>query len=237
MFDDRRLPYVLIRTLSLDALKQSEEGLVTADCGVMLPRLARVTAAVGFADLCFAAGIPGSVGGGVYMNAGAHDKSLGETVKCVTALHPSSGKIKTYFNKELNFCYRKSIFKTNNEIVLQATLQLTTRIAPTAAQAGIKALLAHRAATQPLHLPSAGSVFLRPATGEPMGKILEELGLKGHRCGNAAVSEKHAGFIVNLGGATAEDVLQLISDIQNIVQKERGFRPETEIRYITEKKE
>lgn len=170
------------------------------------------------------------------MNAGAHGKALGDLVKYVVCFEPDTSKITTYFNKELNFCYRNSVFQTNNAVVLQAAFHLKERAEPSAIQAQIGVLLDKRKATQPLQLPSAGSAFLRPASGEPMGKILDELGLKGLRCGNAAVSQKHAGFIVNLGGATAADVLALIAKIQRIVEKEHGFRPITEIRYITEKK-
>jgi len=235
LFDDTDLPSVLVRTLYLDALRWEKNGLLLADCGVMLPRLARCAAAEGYADLCFAAGIPGTVGGGVYMNAGAHGKSLGELVKHVVCFEPDIGKITTYFNKELNFNYRKSNFQSNNAVALQVALQLKECAEPSKLQTQIGALLDKRKDTQPLQLPSAGSAFLRPESGEPMGKILDELGLKGLRCGNAAVSQKHAGFIVNLGGATAADVLALIAEIQRIVKKERGFRPIAEIRYITEK--
>jgi len=236
LFDDTDLPSVLVRTVRLDAVKWEGNGILRADCGVLLPRLAHCTAKAGYGDLCFAAGIPGTVGGGIYMNAGAHGKDLGSLIKYVVCYEPYGDKITTYFNKELSFCYRKSDFQTNNAIILQAAFQLVDLAPPAVLQARIKAFLARRRDTQPLQQPSAGSVFLRPDSGEPMGKILDELGLKGMRCGNAAVSSKHAGFIVNLGGATAADVLTLIGKIQEIVEKERGFRPVPEIRYITEKK-
>ena len=232
LFDDAHLPHVLIRMLRLDGLRIGGDGVVIADCGVMLPHLARRAADCGFADLCFAVGIPGTVGGGIYMNAGAHGSCLGELVDRATVFLIDRNEITTYFNNELNFSYRKSEIQRNNAIVLQVAFHLTDKVAPHVAQERIKGLLARRAAMQPLHLPSAGSAFLRPATGEPMGRILDELGLKGLRCGNAAVSEKHAGFIVNLGGATAADVLALVALIQKIVQKERGFCPQSEICYV-----
>ena len=235
LFDDRHLPAVIVRTTHLDAIKRVGNDLLLCDCGVRLPHLFRVAAALGFTDLLFASGIPGTVGGGVYMNAGAYGKSLGELVKSVTVFQSDRRKIKTYFSKELTFNYRKSLFQDNNDVILQVALKLSQRDEQEKILESAQRLAAHRAASQPLTMPSAGSAFLRAATGESMGKIIDELGLKGLRCGNAAVSEKHAGFIVNLGGATASDVLLLISNIQEIVEKKCGFRPETEIRYITEK--
>ena len=235
LFDDEALPKVIVRTTRLDAVKKGEDGLLLCDCGASLQRIFRLAATLGFSDLLFASGIPGTVGGSVYMNAGAYGSSIGELVKYATAFQVDSCKIRTYFNKELNFNYRSSDFQRNSAVILQVALQLSRYGEPREIVASARQLAARRAAAQPLSMPSAGSTFLRTENGESMGKIIDELGLKGLRCGNAAVSEKHAGFIVNLGGATASDVRLLILSIQEIVEKKYGFRPVPEIRYITEK--
>ncbi len=236
LFADGTLPIALIRTVCLDGVRAVDGGVI-ADCGVSLPRLARRVAAWGFADLAFAAGIPGTLGGAVFMNAGAHQMALGDLVEWVRVLLPQSGEIKTYFHQKLSFSYRNSYFQHKNEIILQVCLHLQDSADPARISTDMRAMLAHRAATQPLGQPSAGSVFLRTENGVSMGKIIDELGLKGTRCGNAAISEKHAGFIVNLGGATAADVCHLIDIVKRITEEKRGFQPKTEIRLITGKEE
>ncbi len=232
LFWDTAIPLALIRTTSLTGVRVGNGELI-ADCGISLPRLSRLAAGLGFLDLAFAAGIPGTLGGGAYMNAGAHGKSLGDLVKWVKILSPKSGEIRTVFNEELSYSYRDSVFQRENYIILQACLALQERSEQDAIATKTKALLLHRAATQPLSLPSAGSVFRRGSNGEPLGKIIDELGLKGMRCGNAAISEKHAGFIVNLGGASASDVCTLIACVQGIVKRKKGFVPELEIKTIS----
>lgn len=167
------------------------------------------------------------------MNAGANGKELSDVIKWVKALDIEAGKIRTFFNKELSFSYRNSVFQGNKHIILQVCLSLKERCEPSAAMAHIRVNLARRADTQPLHLPSAGSAFRRPPSEEPVSRVIDELGLKGMRCGGAAVSCKHAGFIVNQGDATAEDVECLIAAIQAIVKKKRGFLPEVEIQRIS----
>jgi len=232
LFGDGHLPLALIRTTNLSGVRR-EGGDVIADCGVGMPRLARRVAEWGFSDLAFACGIPGTLGGGATMNAGAHDGALGSHVKWAKVLFPKTGKITTLFNEELSYSYRNSVFQRENIIILQICVALQCREDPRAVKEKMKAYLARRAATQPLALPSAGSVFRRRESGESLGQILDELGLKGMRCGHAAVSEKHAGFIVNLGGATAADVQTLIAAIKRIVKRKRGFEPFVEIQTIT----
>ncbi len=219
----------LISTRGLRGIVQITPDLWRVDAGVMLPRLSRMVGKAGFDDLTFACGIPGTVGGGVVMNAGAHGKCLGNCIESVVAYAPDNDKIKTYVKKELNISYRKTIFQGNNEIVLCAVLSWTDQAEPAAIAAKTEALLAARAASQPLAEPSAGSTFRRPSPEVPLGKIFDELGLKGLTHGGAAVSEKHAGFIVNRGGATAADVSALIEMMQTITEREKGFRPVTEL--------
>ncbi|MBR7112457.1 MAG: UDP-N-acetylmuramate dehydrogenase [Clostridia bacterium] len=231
LFPDGHLERVLIRTSRLTGVRREGSAFIV-DCGVSLPRLSRLAASLGFSDLAFACGIPGTVGGGVFMNAGAHGKSLGELVKWVKVLCPETGKIKTIFNEELSFSYRNSAFQQNNHIILQVCLSLFEAQDPDAVAAKIKANLLQRSATQPLSFPSAGSVFRRRSEGEPLGRIIDDLGLKGIRCGGAVVSEKHAGFIVNLGDAKAEDVKTLIAIIKGIVKRKKGFEPDVEIKIL-----
>lgn len=224
----------LISTRGINGIAEVRPDVWRVGAGVPLPRLAHLTGRAGFGDLTFACGIPGTVGGGVVMNAGAHGKCLGACIKSVLAYDAEHDEIKTYFQKELNISYRKTIFQSNNEIVLDAVLTWTEREDPAVIAARADALLAARRAAQPVSEPSAGSTFRRPSPDVPIGRILDELGLKGLTRGGAAVSEKHAGFIVNKGGATAADVLALIGEIQTITQKEKGFRPVTELCRIPE---
>ncbi len=236
LFGDGMLPLALIRTVGLNAIRIMGDEVI-ADCGAALPVLARKTAGCGYGDLTFAAGIPGTLGGGVLMNAGAHERSLGELVEWVKVLVPHSGKIKTYFHQELSFSYRKSDFQAKSEIILQACLRLREAAEPATVEAEMRQMLTRRAKTQPLDFPSAGSIFLRTDEGVSMGKIIDELGLKGTRRGNAMISQKHGGFIVNLGGATAADVCCLIDLVRGITQEKHGFVPKTEIKMITGKEE
>lgn len=231
LFADAFMPIALIRTTALNGLVVQNGELIAA-CGISLPRLAQKAAALGFFDLAFACGIPGTLGGGIYMNAGAHGSDLASLVKWVDVLHPKTGETRTLFNKELSFSYRNSIFQQENIVALRACLALRCPSDLDKIKAQMHALLNCRQATQPVSLPSAGSVFKRINNGASMGKIIDELGLKGMRCGNAAVSQKHAGFIVNLGGAKAADVCTLIDCIKGIVKRKKGIDATTEIRFL-----
>lgn len=231
LFADDAMPIALVRTAALNGVFV-QNGELIASCGASLPHLAQRVAVLGFSDLAFACGIPGTLGGGIYMNAGAHGKDLGDLIKWVDVLYPKTGKIRTLFNKELSFSYRNSIFQQENVVALRACLALRCSLDSDAVKVQMRTLLTHRKATQPVSVPSAGSVFKRAEGDVSMGKILDELGLKGMRCGNAAVSEKHAGFIVNLGGAKAVDVSTLIDCIKGIVKRKRGFEPITEIQFV-----
>lgn len=234
LFDDGLIFRAVICTRRLDACRFLSFGVEVA-AGVSVPLLARRAAARGFGDLVFAAGIPASVGGAVVMNAGAHGKCLGDCVKSVTFFDVDACRKRAYINKELTFSYRKSDFQTLNAVVLRASLFFSACESVTELSRRIGELSAWRRATQPTDMPSAGSTFLRPSPDFSISALIDELGLKGMRVGGAAVSRKHAGFIVNLGGATAADVLTLIEKIQDIIQKERGFRPTPEIRLISNK--
>lgn len=219
----------LITTRHLDYVRQIGDGIFRVCAGVMLPRLSRLTAQAGWADLAFACGIPGTVGGGLYMNAGAYGKCLCDRVLSVRAYDPEHDRIKTYNKNKLNTSYRKTIFQGNNEIALDVTFCFAEPKPSHEILSAMAEYSAARRASQPLSQPSAGSTFRRPSPDVPLGKIFDELGLKGLSHGKAAVSQIHAGFIVNRGGATAADVLALIGEIQTITERKMGFRPETEL--------
>lgn len=232
LFGDDEIKTVLIRTTALDAVRLAENGRLCADCGASLGALTAVAARAGLGGLAFACGIPGTVGGALYMNAGAHGSSILDLTERVLAWDTDCGQIRTLLNEQLNNSYRNSVFQQKNMLILQAVLRLQTDCDPQTIRAEMKALLERRRATQPVTVPSAGSTFRRPAPDICLSKILDELGLRGMQVGGAAVSPKHAGFIVNNGDATARDVRTLIEKIQNIVEREKGFRPIPEIRFL-----
>ena len=224
----------------LDALAiQMGEGLnrvsldgetITAEAGTSLARLGVLAWQHGLTGLEFAHGIPGSLGGGVVMNAGAYGGELKDVLTEVTALFPDG--IRTLRGEELALGYRRSIFTDHPEaVVLRAKLTLTRGDAD-AIKARMEELAAKRRASQPLELPSAGSTFKRPE-GHFAGTLIEQCGLKGTRVGGAEVSTKHAGFVVNAGGATCADVLALIKKVQNTVFAATGVKLEPEVKIIS----
>ena len=199
---------------------------VSAMAGETLTKTAVFAREHSLSGLEFAHGIPGTVGGGVYMNAGAYDGSLADVCTGVTAMLPD-GTLREYHGREL-FSYRNSIFQSTDCIIVRAEFALTP--APQEKiRARMQELLEKRRASQPLELPSAGSTFKRPA-GHYAGTLIQQAGLKGKSIGGACVSEKHAGFVVNTGGATAEDVKALIKEVQNQVLEFSGVLLEPEIR-------
>lgn len=231
LFPDGRLSCILIRTLLLDAVAETKTGFV-AQCGASLVRLSYLAARRGMRGLAFACGIPGSVGGAVYMNAGAYGRSLADVVKSVRCYLPDADDIRTYFNDELSYSYRNSRFQSKNEVVLSAELVLEPGADPREILQEMRKQNRARSAVQPLDLPSAGSSFRRLESGVALSRTIDELGLKGLRVGDAAVSQKHAGFIVNLGNASAADVRLLIEKIQKILLKERGILPQPELCFV-----
>ena len=234
LFGDETIETVLIRTVYLDAVQSLPDGRIRALCGVPLGRLAALSAREGFGGLCFAAGIPGTLGGAVFMNAGTNTGEMADVVESAEVLLPEKREIKTLFNQELSFSYRKSYLQDKNAILLSALLKLRSGFDPKLLFEEMRSSNRLRKANQPLEFPSAGSVFRKPDPDIAISKIVDELGLKGRRIGGAEVSKKHAGFIVNVGGATFADVRALIEEIQNTVEREKGFRPIPEIRFIPE---
>lgn len=205
---------------------------LTGGCGVLLGSVGTNASRAGLAGAEFANGIPGTLGGAVYMNAGAYGGQLADIV-CETVCYDLDAKQVLHLdNAAQHFGYRHSVFMEKNYIILSATLQLT-KDEPDAIRARMNDYLARRREKQPLEYPSAGSVFKRPE-GHFAGKLIEDAGLKGLRVGGAEVSPKHAGFIVNVGGATARDVLELIERIREKVYAMSGVTIECEIRTIGE---
>lgn len=205
---------------------------LTGGCGVLLGSVGTNASRAGLAGAEFANGIPGTLGGAVYMNAGAYGGQLADIV-CETVCYDLDAKQVLHLdNAAQHFGYRHSVFMEKNYIILSATLQLT-KDEPDAIRARMNDYLARRREKQPLEYPSAGSVFKRPE-GHFAGKLIEDAGLKGLRVGGAEVSPKHAGFIVNVGGATARDVLELIERIREKVYSMSGVTLECEIRTIGE---
>ncbi|MBQ7713647.1 MAG: UDP-N-acetylmuramate dehydrogenase [Oscillospiraceae bacterium] len=229
LFPDEGLDAVVIATGAMASVRRTGKTELAADAGASLARLAAEAWRAGLTGLEFAHGIPGSVGGGVVMNAGAYDGSLADVLTEATALFPDG--VRTLGADELRLSYRHSVFTDEPEaVVLRASVRLRAG-EPDAIKARMDDLMARRKASQPLEYPSAGSAFKRPA-GQFAGRLIEDAGLKGARVGGAEVSPKHAGFIVNVGGATCADVLALIERIQTAVYDAFGVRLEPEIKIV-----
>ena len=211
----------------MDILEQIDTTHIRVGAGVSMARAATFAANCGLSGLEFAHGIPGSVGGGVYMNAGAYCGEICQVCDSVEVMD-MSGDFRNLPATEMDFSYRHSRLEKEGGIVLSATFVLTPK--PTEEiRATMQDLITRRRNSQPLDLPSAGSAFKRPVGGYAAA-LIDQAGLKGYQVGGAAISEKHAGFAVNLGGATAEDVKKLLSDVSNKVFENTGIRLEPEVR-------
>ena len=206
-------------------------NVLTFGSGVSLAQASKKAAELGLSGMEFAVGIPGSIGGAVYMNAGAYDGEMSKVVKSVRVMD-AAGEVSELSAGELDFGYRHSALQGSGKIVTSVTVELA---------AGDKQAIAEKMADfsnrritkQPLELPSAGSMFKRPP-GYFAGTLIDQTGLKGYTVGGAQVSTKHAGFVVNIGGATAADVLQLISDVQAKVFAAHGVKLEPEVLVLGE---
>lgn len=186
-------------------------------CGYSLSKLSLECAKRGLSGLEFACGIPGSVGGAIYMNAGAYGNNISDVLKSVTILDDSLN-IRVLDVSELNLGYRNSIFKSNNYVILDGTFVLKEKKSNLILKE-ISEIMNSRRSKQPLEYPSAGSVFRNP-DGYSAGRLVQKANLQGEHVGDAYVSEKHANFIVNKGCANAEDVIKLINVVKNRVKKE-----------------
>ena len=211
----------------LDGMERLPGSRIRLMAGVTMSRGAVFAAGQGLSGLEFAHGIPGSVGGGVYMNAGAYGGEIGNVCESVEVMD-LQGELHRLSREEMGFSYRHSVLEDTPWIVISADFVLTEK-APEEIRARMRELIAKRSTSQPLDLPSAGSAFKRPVGGYAAA-LIEEAGLKGFRVGDAAISEKHAGFAVNLGGATAADVKELLRQVSDRVFAHSGIRLEPEVR-------
>lgn len=212
----------------MEQIERADKTIIEADAGISLAKLAIYARREGLAGLEFAHGIPGTLGGAVCMNAGAYGGEMKQVIREVTAL-TESGVVR-YSGEECGFGYRSSIFADGRAVVLGAKLALTPGD-PEAIQARMTELMAKRKASQPLEYPSAGSTFKRPE-GYFAGTLIDQTGLKGLTVGGAQVSIKHAGFVINAGGATFRDVTQLMQQVQRAVYERTGIQLEPEVKII-----
>ncbi len=211
----------------LSQMERLDDIHICVDAGVSMTKAAVYAANLGLSGLEFAHGIPGSVGGGVYMNAGAYGGEIKDVCVSVDVMD-TDGTVHTYSNQEMGFSYRHSRLEDKGGIVLRAVFSLEPK-EPQLIKEKMQELAGKRKASQPLDKPSAGSAFKRPTSGYAAA-LIDGAGLKGYQIGGAAISEKHAGFAVNLGNATAEDVKKLLSQVSDIVYEKSGVRLEPEVR-------
>lgn len=234
---DKGIRGLVISTLKLNNISIKDNTL-TAECGAELSRLSSFAVTQGLSGLEFSCGIPGTVGGAVFMNAGAYEGEISKVLLSSQALAVKLTNVKVHFeqmsldNSNHDFSYRHSIFQDRPLIHLNSTFLLTPQ-KPEVIQAEVERLNTVREEKQPMDMPSAGSVFRRPE-GYYVGKLIQDCGLRGYRIGDAAISEKHCGFIVNLGSATAKDILALIEHIRSVIRDRFGISLQTEIRFVGE---
>ena len=203
---------------------------ITADAGMPLTKLALLAAKSSLSGLEFAYGIPGTLGGSIYMNAGAYGGDMSQVIASSKYYDLETGEIGHIIGEAHEFAYRHSVYMDSRKVILSATLQLTSGKRDYIEER-MNGYMAKRREKQPLEFPSAGSTFKR-GNGFITSQIIDEVGLKGRRVGGAEVSEKHAGFVINRGGATARDILELIDIIKAEVKDKTGHEIECEIRYI-----
>lgn len=228
---DEGLDRLVIVTERLSRLDRGEApDTLAAESGVSLARLADFACKQGLTGLEFAHGIPGTVGGGVCMNAGAYGGELKQVVSGVSALFPEEG-VKFLTGEALAFSYRRSFLTEHPEAVVLRTVFRLSPGEPEAIRETQRSLMARRKASQPLEWPSAGSTFKRPE-GRFAGTLIDQCGLKGRTVGGAQVSEKHAGFLINRGGATCADIKELIRQVQEAVLEKTGVLLEPEVKFV-----
>lgn len=203
-----------------------ETGILKVGSGVKMSYLAKYAARLGLSGIEGLAGIPGSLGGALIMNAGAEGHEIGTVVKSITRI-TSAGETQVLQKEEIEFHYRKTVFPPGDGIIVEAELELQKGDSKSIHE-NIDLLLTKRSNKQPLTLPNSGSVFKNPP-GDIAGRLIESVGLKGFSIGDAGVSIKHANFIVNKGNASAREVLRLIEHIQNVVKEKTGIELKTEI--------
>ncbi len=231
LVSDKGIRGVVVKIGDQFSKAEVERRQIRAQAGVLLSTLAKFAAKNSLAGIEFAGGIPGTLGGAVAMNAGAYGGEIKDVVEEVTLID-GNGKIIIMDKDSMEFGYRHSIVQSRNLIVLEA-LMVLEKGEPLEIMEKMNGLNQRRSDKQPLTIPSAGSTFRRPE-GYYAGKLIQDAGLKGLRHGDAMVSDKHSGFIVNTGNATAEDVLALIKTVRKVVLDKFGVVLETEVKFIGE---
>lgn len=230
LVSDDDIHAVIIKLWSRFSSVNIDGEKITALSGTSMPKISLEAKKNSLSGLEFACGIPGSVGGAVFMNAGCYGSQISDIIEGVTYLD-KDGNIKKIQKDDMDFGYRKSIFRSDrNMVILSATFKLKRGDITSIKNIMEENSLARRE-KQPLEYPNFGSTFKRPE-GYFVGKLIEEAGLKGYRIGGAQVSTKHTGFIVNIDNATAKDIIELISYIQKIVYEKFNVRLEPEVEYI-----
>ncbi len=237
LVSDRGLPGLVISTRYLrrdefDAEFDHERGRVTVGSGEQIPRLAWQLAELGWQGFEWAVGIPGTVGGAVVMNAGAHGDCVADILVNTEVLLPD-GTTQILLPAELDYRYRTSNLQGNHRLVTRATFQLRPGADPAQVLATTTSHKNQRQSSQPYDMPSCGSVFRNPGTYKA-GWLIEQTGLKGHKIGGAQVAQRHANFILNCGGATATDIFQLIRYVQKQVEQQWSLCLEPEVKILGE---
>lgn len=229
LVNDNGIKGVVINTNKLDGIELTDETTIRCGCGISLSRLCRFALDNSLSGLEFAFGIPGTAGGAAYMNAGAYGGEMKDILVSCEHLN-SDGTLSSFSGDELSLGYRHSVYSDNDCIITSLTLNLR-KGNKEEIKAKMDELIGKRKDKQPLEYPSAGSTFKRPE-GYFAGALIEQCGLKGFTVGGAQVSEKHAGFVINTGAATANDVLGVIEHCQKTVLAETGVTLEPEVKII-----
>ena len=230
---DEGYPGVIVKLGGdFEMIEQDEEDpcLVRVGAARLMSSASVFLTGRGLSGFEFASGIPGSIGGAVFMNAGAYGGEMKDVVESVRVMNADGSGIRTLSGEDMDFSYRHSAAEEGAMIILSAVLRLR-KDEPEAIAARVAELAAKRSAKQPVNFPSAGSTFKRPVGGYAAA-LIEESGLKGYRAGGAEVSEKHAGFVINTGGATTEDVLAVMRHVREKVFEDSGIMLEPEVRLI-----
>ncbi|MCK8817336.1 UDP-N-acetylmuramate dehydrogenase [Natroniella sulfidigena] len=231
LISDQGLSKVVIKMTDLFNWFKFKSNQLRAGAGAKLPVIAKKAAERGLSGLEFAAGLPASIGGAVIMNAGAGNLgSIGDLITGVKVIS-STGELKQYRRNELDFSYRQSNLQKDEQIIIEVELELIPTDSKTVHNK-MQKLFLKRKETQPLTMPNAGCIFKNP-TDDSAGRLIDQAGGKGLKVGDAQVSTKHANFIVNLGSASAQDVLDLIGKVKKLVNEQCGVELETEIIYLS----
>lgn len=233
LISDHGLPGLILSTRHLkDHHIDPETGLMTADAGKPIPRLSAQAAKGGCTGFEWAIGVPGTIGGAIVMNAGAHGGCVADNLVEAHILNPD-GSLKILTNEQLQYSYRSSILQGTPQLVVRAVFQLTPGQDAEAVLTHTHQHRDHRLSTQPYDWPSCGSVFRNPLP-KTAGWLIEQCGLKGYMLGGAQVAQKHANFILNLGQASASDIFNLIHHVQETVDHQWGYRLHPEVKMLGE---